>query len=133
KRGQAICNRFVAACELFDSAGQILKGGDVDVDAFLTQQNKSAKSIIKELVSNSLAEFHYIDCSYPGQDCNGYVIRLREVRFISAEMALAVRDGLDVDAYRERFPSGDPGLIVKTENDFAMPLGVVESPFIELI
>lgn len=108
KQEKAISTRFAKAAEALDDAAAACAAwlSNHDSFAYLECNERACKSLIKELLGSGIAEFHYLDRVEPGETSNGYVALLREVRFISAQMAKAVSVGLDKEAYGDRDRKG---------------------------
>lgn len=136
KAGQKIANRFNEAYALFQTAK---KAAEVvlpnpDAQKFISQLKKLYSTLVKELLSNSLAEFHYIDRSERGEICNGYVALLREIRFMPSFGAKALVDGIDVERFSELCsinPRLRDKLAITSEDHYALPVGLLKSPFTE--
>ncbi|MES0040903.1 hypothetical protein [Mesorhizobium sp. M0091] len=104
--------------------------------AFLRSQPSDFKSLSKELIQNSLADYYYLRSSTPGEACRGYVALLREMRHIPRDLATAIGEGIDLPAYKQMCASDARNvqrLGIISDDHFAMPLGVVQSPHIELL
>lgn len=133
KQAKVIAARFRKArhqlMEVADCEAKLIYEINKSLSANYINQSKS---IIKELLSNSLIDFHYIEGCQPNEISDGYVIRLREVRLLPSVIVSSLRRGLDFDGLNEISAQGDPGLSIERD-EFAMPLGVIESPYIELI
>jgi len=135
-----------AAAARFDKSVVILSAAEAIVSAsertetealgYLESNEALSKSLIKELLTNGLADFHFLDKSQPGETCHGYVALLREIRFVSAKLAKAISKGVDYNEYKTivgaRKMRSDE-LNIEGPDDFSMPLAAVESPFIEFI
>lgn len=138
KQARSIAARFAKATDTLASATAAFESDLSSRDSFvyLDRDETACKALVKELLANGLAEFHYLDKAEPGEVGNGYVLLLREIRFVSAQLAKAISAGLDKDAYDaiRADTKGTAGRLKITSNDdFAMPIGAVESPYIELI
>ncbi|HYI47173.1 MAG TPA: hypothetical protein VEX35_01800 [Allosphingosinicella sp.] len=138
KKGRGIAIRFSKAADLMSAAVQA-SGDEVsrqDSFTYLEANEGDCKRLIGELLANALADFHYLTSVQPGETSCGYVALLREIRFVSASLAKGISGGLDRETY-EALAGGSAKaahqLQILSDNDFAMPIGAVESPHIELI
>lgn len=139
KQEKSIAKRFEQAADTVRSASEALEKTNrstADSLLFLDANDGLYKAVIKELLTNSLAEFHYLQRSDIGEDTKGYVALMREIRFISAALGKRIAIGLDAAEFKALGTTFSPGLNhirFSTEHDFAMPLACVTSPFIEFI
>lgn len=139
RQDKAIAKRFEQSMACFHYSKYLLENTDRSLQealAFLEDNDGLYKSLIKELMTNGLAEFHYLEKSEPNEETRGYVALMREIRFISAALGKRVAVGLDVAEFQSLRDTFSPGLNhirFSAEHDFAMPLSCVASPFIELI
>jgi arsenate reductase-like glutaredoxin family protein len=139
KQEKSVAKRFDQAAQAVRAANAMLEKPDrtqQEALAFLDANDGLYKSLIKELMTNTLAEFHYLEKSDLGENTRGYVALMREIRFISASLGKRIAVGLDAEEFqslRETFSPGLNHVRFSAENDFAMPLSCVASPFIELI
>ncbi len=96
---------------------------------------KEYQKIIQELLSNGISDYHFIETSEPGEDCEGYVALLREIRYLPVALAAELKVGIDfkrfVELCRDQ-PRYADKLTITDEEQYAMPVGVLKSPFIEL-
>ncbi|WP_144574252.1 hypothetical protein [Agrobacterium sp. DE0009] len=116
-----------------------------DAEAFLASHTTSeARTIIsenlglyhglvKELVGNGVAEFHYLDEVEFGKEPSGHVALFREIRFVPSHVASKILDGIDNKEFAVLERSGAAGMRFLTEDDYAMPIGLLRSPFIEFL
>lgn len=91
--------------------------------------------MLRELLSNSIADYHFVERSEPGEDCEGYVALLREIRFLPAALADELKGGIDYQRFVELCsdqPRYADKLTIVNGEQYAMPVGMVQSPFIEL-
>jgi hypothetical protein len=139
KQEKAIATRFENALRGFREAMVILNRPERtrgDALVYLSGNEGLYKSVIKELMTNSLAEFHYLERSDMNEETRGYVALMREIRFISSALGKRIAVGLDAQEFNAMGNAFAPGLNhirFSTEHDFAMPLSCVSSPFIEFI
>jgi len=104
--------------------------------AFIGRQKKIYNSLVLDLLSNSISEYHYLERSTIREDCHGYVSLLREIRFIPASAAEFLLSGIDSTQFTElcvREPKLRDKLSINTREHYAMPVGLMESPYIEHI
>lgn len=139
KQEKGIAKRFSQAVAAIRKANAILDKSDRTLQEALTFLNANDglyKSLIRELMTNTLAEFHYLERSDIGEETRGYVALMREIRFISAALGKRIAVGLDAEEYKSLRETLSPSLnhirFSETHN-FAMPLSCVSSPVIELI
>ena len=139
KNEMAITKRFQNALQSFRESNDILNtSGRTRTNALSYLENNTGlyKSVIKELMTNTIAEFHYLERSEIGEETRGYVALMREIRFISAALGKRIAIGLDAQEFGASGDAFAPGLNhirFSAQHDFAMPLSSVSSPFIELI
>lgn len=109
-------------------------GAKPAVDLF-DAQPKEYHRILQELLSNGLSDYHFVERSEPGEDCEGYVALLREIRYLPAALAGELKDGIDFQRFAELCrdqPRYADKLAIADNEQYAMPIGLVQSPFIEL-
>jgi hypothetical protein len=106
-----------AAADLFDS------------------QPKEYQRMLQELLSNGISDYHFVQRSEPNEDCEGYVALLREIRYLPVALAGELKDGIDfqrfADLCRDQ-PRYTDKLTITDDGQYAIPVGLVQSPFIEL-
>lgn len=139
RQEKAAASKFEQASQFAHTINHLLLKPDrtlKDALAFLDANEGLYKSVIKELMTNGLAEFHYIESADLGEKTRGYVALMREIRFISASLGKRIAVGLDAQEFetmRQTFSPSLNHIRFSTEHDFAMPLSCVASPFIELV
>lgn len=139
KQDKAIAKRFEQAVQAFRAARAILDRPSRTLKEalkFLDTNDGLYKSLIKELMTNTIAEFHYLERSDIGEETRGYVAIMREIGFISADLGKRIAVGLsaeDFSSMADVFLPGENHIRFSVEHDFAMPLSCVSSPFIEFI
>lgn len=139
KQEKSIANRFEQAVKTVRSAREVLEQTDRSTAkslSFLDVNDGLYKAVIKELLTNALAEYHYLERSEINEETRGYVALMREIRFISAALGKRIAVGLDAKEFESLTETFSPGLNhirFSPEQDFAMPLSCVSSPFIEFI
>ena len=139
KQEKNIANRFEQAMKAIKSASNVLNKTDrstADSLSFLDANDGLYKAVIRELLTNALAEFHYIERSDLGEETKGYVALMREIRFISAALGKKIAVGLDAAEFKSLAETFSPELNhvrFSAQHDFAMPLSCITSPFIEFI
>lgn len=89
--------------------------------------------LVKELVGNGVAEFHYLDEVEFGKEPSGHVALFREIRFVPSHVASKILDGIDNKEFAVLERNGAGGMRFLTEDDYAMPIGLLRSPFIEFL
>jgi hypothetical protein len=139
KPEKGIAARFSKALASVRSCDPVLEGDANDDEqrlSFLVAHERVCGGVMKDLLSNNIADYHFLDRVDAEVEGHGYVILLREIRLLSADMAKRVASGLERGDYETVIAtdaeSGDR-LMFPNSDDFALPLAVVESPFIELI
>lgn len=98
-------------------------------------QPKEYQRMLQELLSNGVSDYHFVERSEPGEDCEGYVALLREIRYLPAALAGELKGGIDFQRFAELCrdqPRYADKLIIADEEQYAMPVGMVLSPYIEL-
>lgn len=135
KQSQATAKRFREAQLEYSQA---LEAGAWDFDKskeFINKNQKLYNRLGEELLSNGLAEYHYIERTEPGEQCHGYVALLREIRFIPSSLAKALLSGLDktgVEHVCLNDKHAQDRFVFIDSWDYAMPIGLLVSPYIEL-
>ncbi|NTC83378.1 hypothetical protein [Agrobacterium tumefaciens] len=89
--------------------------------------------LVKELVGNSVADFHYLDQIEYGKEPTGHVALLREIRFMPSRIATKIVEGIDRNDYSNLESVGAGGMRFRTDDDYAMPVGLLKSPFVEFL
>lgn len=126
---------FKKALDRYDRA-QTLDDSDFDARAlFLGNERSEARKLLKELLSNSLAEFHYLPNVEPDELDTGYVALLREIRHLPRSLAKEVAKGLDHPRYDLlcEADSRQVGRLALANDRMAWPVGILTSPDIELV
>lgn len=98
-------------------------------------QPKEYQRMLQELLSNGVSDYHFVERSEPGEDCEGYVALLREIRYLPVALAGELKDGIDFQRFSELCrdqPRYTDKLTIADEEQYAMPVGILRSPFIEL-
>lgn len=101
--------------------------------AIISQSNGIYHGLVKELVGNGVADFHYLDQIEFGKEPTGYVASLREIRFMPARVASRIIDGIDRQTYIALDGAANGGMHFRSDDDYAMPVGLLKSPFIEFL
>ncbi len=102
---------------------------------FFNDQSKEYQRLLQELLSNGISDYHFVERSEPSEVCEGYVALLREIRYLPAGLARELNDGIDFQRFTKLCldqPKHADKLTIADEEQYAMPVGVVQSPFIEL-
>ncbi|WP_336979885.1 hypothetical protein [Altererythrobacter fulvus] len=137
KAQQSAAKRFAdaeAKKQAAEAALGAAPGAKTAADLF-DAQPKEYQRIIEELLSNGISDYHFIESSEPGEACEGYVALLREIRYLPAALAAELREGIDFQRFEQICcdqPRFADKLIVADEEQYAMPVGMLQSPFIEL-
>lgn len=103
---------------------------------YLKERQKLCRKICKELLGNKLSDFHFIPEIETEKSSFGYVCNLREIRFLPSILATKLREGIDYIDFQQlcdQYFGLDDKLSIKNENNFAMPISVMQSPHIEFI
>lgn len=88
------------------------------------------KGLVKDLLGNTLSDFHYLEeIEFDGQS-DGYVASLREIRLMPSSVASRILNGLTMSEFLQL---GSFGLHFKSEDDYSMPVGLLKSPYIEFL
>lgn len=130
--------RYADAEAQRDAVGAALKvatGSKCAADLF-DGQPKEYQRMLQDLLSNSISDYHFVERSEPVEDCHGYVALLREIRYLPVTLADELRDGIDFQRFAELCrdqPRFADKLAIADEEQYAMAVGVVQSPFIELL
>ncbi|MDP3404935.1 MAG: hypothetical protein Q8S03_09605 [Brevundimonas sp.] len=98
-------------------------------------QAKEYQRILQDLLSNGISDYHFIERSEAGEQCEGYVALLREIRYLPVALATELQEGIDLTRFVELcrdHPRYSDKLIIVDRDQYAMPVGVLQSPFIEL-
>jgi hypothetical protein len=136
KGRQVEAKRFEEAIQTLKEVENALGSGFSvpNAKAFVSKNQKLYKQLAQELLSNSLADFYYVDRSERDELCNGYVALLREVRFIPELLVQELLKGIDYIHFKE-LCTISPNLVdklgIRSDEHFAMPVGLMMSPYIE--
>ncbi|RYF09586.1 MAG: hypothetical protein EOO77_23455 [Oxalobacteraceae bacterium] len=98
-------------------------------------QSKEYQRLLQELLSNGISDYHFIECSEPGEACEGYVALLREIRYLPAALASELTGGIDFRRFSELCrdqPRYIDKLTITDKEQYAMPIGILQSPYVEL-
>ncbi len=117
-----------------ESALGAAPGAKSAADLFDTQP-KEYQRMLLELLSNGVLDYHFVDRSEPDEGCEGYVALLREIRYLPVALASELKDGIDFPRFAELCrdqPRYADKLTIANEEHYAMPVGLIKSPFIEL-
>lgn len=129
--------RYQEAEALKDAAEAALTAppGAKSAAELLNARSKEYQQILQELLSNGISDYHFIERSEPGETSDGYVALLREIRYLPIALASELTHGIDFERFSalcsEQPKYGDK-LIIDGEEQYAMPVGMLQSPFIEL-
>ena len=104
---------------------------------FLAANSRLCGTLVRELLGHGLAEFHYLESIDEEEDCDGYVIMLREIRFLPAIIVEPLSNGMGRDEFEMLIPNllarEAIQLSFEGQDPYAMPISTVQSPDIELI
>ncbi len=120
--------------EAAEAALTAAPGAKLAADLFDTQP-KEYQRIIQELLSNGISDYHFVERSEPGENCEGYVALLREIRYLPVALASELKVGIDFQRFSELCrdkPRYTDKLTITNEDHYGMPIGLLRSPFIEL-
>ncbi len=98
-------------------------------------QPKDYQRLLQDLLSNGVSDYHFVERSAPDEICEGYVALLREIRYLPAGLARELNGGVDFQRFAELCrdqPRYADKLTIADKEQYAMPVGMVKSPFIEL-
>lgn len=98
-------------------------------------QSKEYQRLLQELLSNGISDYHFIECSEPGEACEGYVALLREIRYLPAALASELTGGIDFRRFSELCrdqPRYIDKLTITDKEQYAMPIGILQSPYVDL-
>jgi hypothetical protein len=134
KEGKLKSKKFSENIEKIENFEKYLLTGDHNSAVDIIKNNiKAYQGLVKELVGNTVSDFHYLDQIEFGKKSCGYVALLREIRFMPSRMASRILDGFDFEEYKFLEQSGAGGMRFKSADDYAMPVGLLKSPFIEFL
>lgn len=139
KQGKGVTARYQNCSAKANEDRSIVQRSDRTLSEALTylrSRDPLYKSVIKELMTNAIADFHYIDQIDFDQKSRGYVALLREIRFISASLGSKIAVGLDREDFLDLSSVYSPELNhirFSETSEFSMPLACISSPYIELI
>lgn len=97
-------------------------------------QPKEYQRMLQDLLSNGVSDYHFIDRSEPDEGCDGYVALLREIRYLPVALAGELKDGIDFKRFEDlcvEQPRYSDKLNISNDEHYAMPVGLLKSPFIE--
>jgi hypothetical protein len=130
--------RLYADAELKKEAAEVALGaapGSKLATDFFDAQPKEYQRLLQDLLSNGISDYHFVERSEPSEVCEGYVALLREIRYLPAALASELKDGIDLQRFNElcrNQPRYTDKLNIADQEQYAMPVGLVQSPFIEL-
>lgn len=110
---------------------EVMAGGNNKLSAaFLHEYNGVYKGLVKDLLGNAVADFHYLEeIEFEGRT-DGYVASLREIRLMPSIAAVRILEGMEKEDF-DRL--GATGLHFRSGDDYAMPVGLLRSPYIEFL
>jgi hypothetical protein len=135
-RKKKLVNDFSVLVENFEKINSILNRTPTleEMRDLGSKYPKLLEGIIKELLSFNLAGYYYIQNIELKPTSLEYVVLLREVHHISSDTALLIGNGIDIDTYKSDFKDLFKRNICPKfclEDDFAMPISHLQSPWIE--
>ncbi|BAL27083.1 hypothetical protein [Azoarcus sp. KH32C] len=100
---------------------------------YLTQNQAKTDAVIKELASHRLNGYYLLRNLETYSDENGdYVVLLREIHHIPSDVAKLIAGGLPFDVWKEAYSNcGSICPRILNEDDMALPVGKLKSPWIE--
>jgi hypothetical protein len=108
----------------------ILACDEKSAGIFLDENSGLYKALVKDLLGNAVADFHYLEeIEFEGKT-DGFVASLREIRLMPSTAAIRILNGL-TKADFDRL--GVSGLHFRSDDDYAMPVGLLKSPYIEFL
>jgi hypothetical protein len=137
KTSKALAKRFDDALHLYKQYNTLSAETPklAQIKSVIKDNKKQAQLLIKELLDNKLADYHYIDRCQFDEECAGYVAIMREIHSIPQLLFGHILLGLDKSQFNE-FVRNNGEYRYKMSfkfEDIALPLGTVKSPFIEHI
>lgn len=123
-----------AKIEVAEAALDTAPGSKLATSLF-DAQAKEYQRMVLELLSNGISDYHFVERSEPSEVCDGYVALLREIRYLPIKLAEELRAGIDHHRFAELCrdqPRYIDKLTVADEEHYAMPVGILQSPFVEL-
>ncbi len=90
-------------------------------------------TLVRELVTQRLNGYYFLQSAFPGVERPGYVVLLREIYHIPQALGVKIASGISYDEYRLACVDRNDFCerLCFTHDDFAMPIGILSSPFIE--
>lgn len=138
KQAKSVAKRFDDAVTALNAAESML-GTPVEravAKSFVSSQQKVYERLSLELLSNQIADFHYLAACEPEEDSKGHVVLMREIRYVPAALANLLKDGIDLSLFAglcNKVPSFRDKLMITSEEHFAMPVGLLQSPYVEFL
>ena len=120
--------------EVAETALAAAPGTKAVADLF-NAEAKEYHRMLQELLSNGVSDYHFIERSEPDEVCEGYVALLREIRYLPTALAGELKNGIDFQRFTELCcdqPRYADKLTIADEEQYAMPVGMLQSPFTEL-
>lgn len=88
-------------------------------------------AMIKELVTHRLAGYYFLKTIAPDEQETGFVALLREISHLPRGLARLIAGGLEADNHELTEKGEWLAYVDFSTDDFAMPLGQLESPHVE--
>lgn len=137
KGAKTVAKRFTDASVARNDAEAALRlrGVEDEAKVYIASQQKDYNKLAQDLLSNLIADFHYLEAAEQGETCNGYVALMREIRYIPSQLAECLKKGIDFAYFADnlcaQYPQFKDKISIKSRDDYAMPVGLLTSPFIE--
>lgn len=111
-------------------AFEVVAPGDVKAIADLDE--RTVHEVVKELMTQKLAGHYYIGAVTPDEAPSCYIALLREATFLPRDLAISIAKGLSCESSEYlRNRQWDRWIKFRTEDDMAMPVGQLPSPYVE--
>ena len=101
---------------------------EVDASSIFSMNDKIAKQLIKDLITNQLTGYYFLQDIKPDSSQAGHVVLLREVSYLNWELGRAVAAGLEASAAEPLLRGQELSFHANT---FAEPVGELRSPHVE--
>jgi len=98
---------------------------------FVKNRTKQIAKIVDDLSKHNLTGFYLFETLLPARNDGAWVCLLRDVSFVSKEIAIEISNGLSLEGLRAMYPTGYQGNLTIAHEELAMPLICVASPTIE--
>jgi hypothetical protein len=131
KQGKARAAKFEENCTQIKEAQAFLTATNRnDPQGILNRHSGIYQGLVKELLGNAVSDYHYLEeIEFEGKT-DGYVALLREIRFMPSSVAARILNGLTRNEFHSLNASG---VHFGSDDDYAMPIGLLKSPYIEFL